>query len=57
MRRIVIAVAAFLTAGCATLLDDAYDDRARGDCDRNARDKAGCYDAVDQHRRERDRDR
>lgn len=55
-RNTFLALALLLLSGCASLLDGMYDDQARSDCEQ-ARDRSGCYDRVDQHRRERDRDR
>lgn len=57
MRRMVLAlVSAVLLAGCASILEDAYDDHAAGECaeitDPNAR--RACLDDVDEHRRSRD---
>jgi hypothetical protein len=50
------AVLAFvLLSGCTSLIDNMYDDAAREECDRSARDRGGCYDRVEQQRRERDR--
>ena len=52
---LLAAVAAVMVSSCAAMLDDAYDDQARRECDQGAHDRSGCYDRVDQHRRERER--
>jgi hypothetical protein len=56
MRRFLLALAAAATlGGCVSMFENAYDSRARHDCDRgaSARDRGECYDRVDQNRRER----
>ena len=55
MRKILVALAMLTLSGCAAMIDDLYDDHARSECDRDGRDRGGCYDRVDAHRRERDR--
>lgn len=55
MRKMLAALALLTMAGCASWIDDAYDDKARTECDRSSHDRSGCYDRVEQSRRERDR--
>jgi hypothetical protein len=59
MRRALFALfAAAALGGCVSMLEQAYDERARDECDQNARagDRGLCYDRVEQHRRDRDRE-
>lgn len=56
MRRVLLAVlAAAALGGCASAFENAYDDRARSECDRNSRasERGACYDRIEQNRRER----
>jgi uncharacterized protein YceK len=55
VRRLCVALALMALSGCASILDGMFDEQARKDCDQASRDRSGCYDRVDQHRRERDR--
>jgi hypothetical protein len=59
MRRLILALcAAASLTGCVSYLDSAYDNQARDECEQaGPRDRAGCYDRVDQHARDRDRQR
>jgi len=59
MRRVLLACAAMLAlSGCVSLIDSAYDDQARSECDQQSAARRGaCYDRVDQHRRDRERAR
>lgn len=57
MRRAVVAIfAAAMLAGCMSIIDNAYDDHAEGECaeitDPSAR--RACLDGVDERRRTRD---
>ena len=55
MRRFFMAVlAALALSGCVSMLESAYDNHARTECDRETRGSArtGCYDRVDQNRRD-----
>lgn len=55
MRRLIFtALAALTLSGCASMIESAYDDRAREECDQTTRGSArgGCYDRVEQNRRE-----
>ena len=57
MRRAVVALfAAAMLAGCMSIIDNAYDDHAEGECaeitDPSAR--RACLDGVDERRRTRD---
>lgn len=59
MRAVLVALAlgAILPlAACVSLLDGVYNEQARRECDRQSRDRGACYDRIDQHRRDRDRD-
>ncbi|MGD9979238.1 MAG: hypothetical protein AB7H66_16435 [Hyphomonadaceae bacterium] len=56
MRRFLLALAAAVAlGGCVSYFEEAYDSRARHQCDRNsdARERGDCYDRVDRNRRER----
>ena len=55
-RLVLAALAAVLLSGCVSLLDDAYDDQARSQCDQETRpsQRGACHDGVDQNRRERE---
>ena len=55
MRKVLVALALVTMSGCASWVDDAYDDQARTQCDQGSHDRGGCYDRVEQNRRERDR--
>lgn len=55
MRMVLAALAMLATAGCASLLAGLYDEAAYEECDRSGGDVSGCYDRVEQNRRERDR--
>jgi hypothetical protein len=59
MRRLIFALcAAASLGGCISYLDSAYDEQARDECEQaGPRDRGSCYDRVDQHARDRDRDR
>lgn len=59
MRRMILALCAVATlGGCVSMLDSAYDEQAGDECEQaGPRDRGGCYDRVDQHARERDRQR
>ena len=55
MKRLAFAVlAAAWLGGCASMLDDAYDEQARSQCERESRpsDRGECLDRVDRIRRE-----
>ena len=54
MRKFLAVVAMLAVSGCASLIEGAYDEQARTECEQ-ARDRSDCYDRVDQNRRERDR--
>jgi uncharacterized protein YceK len=56
MRRFLLALtAAAALGGCVSMIENAYDSRARHECDRasGASDRGACYDRVDRNRRER----
>ena len=55
MRTVLVALALLTMSGCASWIDDAYDDHARTQCDQGSHDRSGCYDRVEQNRHERDR--
>lgn len=57
MRRTIVAMlAAMMLGGCVSIIENAYDDHAEGECseitDPNAR--RACLDEVDARRRGRD---
>lgn len=55
MRRLIFtALAALTLSGCASMIESAFDDHAREECDQTTRGSArgGCYDRVEQNRRE-----
>lgn len=54
MRKVCVALAILALSGCASIIDDLYDDQARSECSQS-RDPSGCHDKVEQNRRERDR--
>ena len=54
MRAVLTALALLTMSGCASWIDDAYDDQARSQCDQSSHDRGGCYDRVEQSRREHD---
>lgn len=58
MRRVLIALAAAAALGGCSIMQSAYDDQARDDCDNNAStaSRGACYDRVDQNSRERRRE-
>jgi PBP1b-binding outer membrane lipoprotein LpoB len=57
MRRAALAMlSALFLSGCVSMIDNAYDEQSRRQCDESSR-PSDCYDRVDQHRRERDRAR
>jgi hypothetical protein len=59
MRRVLLAlIAAAVLGGCASFFEDAYDDQARAQCDADTRasERGACYDRIEEHRRERDRE-
>ena len=56
MRKVLVALALLTLSGCASIIDDLYDDHARSEC-HQTRDPSGCNDRVDQNRRDRDRAR
>ncbi|MEQ1619350.1 MAG: hypothetical protein ABL883_13520 [Terricaulis sp.] len=56
MKRLAFAVlAAVWLGGCVSMLDDAYDEQARSQCERESRpsERGECLDRVDRIRRER----
>jgi hypothetical protein len=55
-RHLIAAIAVTVTlAGCATLLEGAYEDQARRQCDGERPGARGaCHDRVDEHRRGRE---
>lgn len=58
MRRAAFAMlSALFLSGCVSIIDDAYDDQARRQCDESGGSVGECYDRVDEHRRDRDRAR
>jgi hypothetical protein len=59
VRRALFGLAALLVlGGCIDTLQNAYDERARDQCeqDNRPRERGGCLDRADQARRDRDRD-
>jgi hypothetical protein len=55
MRKLLLALAELtVLGGCISMIENAYDDQARSECDREsgARDRGACYDRVDQNRRD-----
>lgn len=56
MRRFVVAALAVLAlGGCASSIENAYDEHARSECERDTRpsDRGQCLDRVDQNRSRR----
>lgn len=55
-RLVLAALAAALLSGCVSLLDSAYDEQARSQCDQETRpsQRGECHDRVDENRRERE---
>jgi hypothetical protein len=56
MRKLLIAaIAALALSGCISMIDDAYDDEARSNCDQHTRtaQRGDCYDRVERESRER----
>lgn len=58
LRRVLIALSAAALLGGCSLLQSAYDEQAREECDNasTASSRGACYDRVDQNSRERRRE-
>jgi len=57
MRRIVLSLVALVAlSGCMGVLENAYDEQARSQCEQDTRprERGGCLDRADQARRDRD---
>ena len=55
MRRLLTALlAALALGGCASMLQDAYDEQARTECEQisNPGERSSCFDRVAQNRRD-----
>jgi uncharacterized protein YceK len=57
MRRLLLVMlAAASLSGCISIIDNAYDEQSRTQCEQETRpsDRGGCLDRVDRHRQQRD---